>query len=103
MFRSTKFNIENRPGMEDQKVEDVLRNLAQLGAQDMLPSSNATANDMQNRVELAKWLSDWHLTAFLGTTQLISQVCPNLCPLLRPPLMYFLSDRRTIWISLCAL
>jgi nuclear protein localization protein 4 homolog len=61
-------------------VEDVLRSIARLGAHDMPESRKATASDMQNRIELAKWLSDWHLAAFLGTTQLISQVCHNLYP-----------------------
>jgi nuclear protein localization protein 4 homolog len=72
-----KFNIENRPGLEDQRVEDVLSTLSRLGAHDMRDSKHSTANDIQKRVELAKWLSDWHLVVFLGTTQLISQVCGN--------------------------
>ena len=28
------------------------------------------------KIELAKWLSDWHLVAFLGTTGLFSPVSP---------------------------
>jgi nuclear protein localization family protein 4 len=30
--------------------------------------------DTYKKVELAKWLSDWHLVAFLQTTQLLSPV-----------------------------
>ncbi|KII93717.1 hypothetical protein PLICRDRAFT_152716 [Plicaturopsis crispa FD-325 SS-3] len=65
MFRSTKFNIENRPGLEDQRMESVLADLHRLGAPEAV-------HDLQKRAELAKWLSDLHLIAFLETTQLIS-------------------------------
>lgn len=70
MFQSTEFAIENRPGLEDQQVESVLSSLNRLGA----PSSE----DMHNRfkrLEVVKWLSDWHLIAFLESTQLLSPVC----------------------------
>ncbi|KAL4261695.1 Nuclear protein localization protein 4 [Pleurotus pulmonarius] len=68
-FRSTKFSIENRHGIEEQQVEQVMQTLRDLGALNMQPGSS---NDQHKRVELAKWLSDWHLVAFLGTTQLFS-------------------------------
>ncbi|OBZ79306.1 Nuclear protein localization protein 4 [Grifola frondosa] len=71
IFRSTAFRIENRPGLEDQHIEGVLRELARLGAPD-IPQS-AHGGDSQKRAALAEWLSDWHLVTFLGTTQLISQ------------------------------
>ncbi|KAF9243896.1 NPL4 family-domain-containing protein [Melanogaster broomeanus] len=67
LFRSTKFAIEHRPGLEDQRVESVLSALNRLGA----PSLQDT-RDQSKRTELAKWLSDWHLIAFLETTQLLS-------------------------------
>ncbi|KIJ68641.1 hypothetical protein HYDPIDRAFT_173314 [Hydnomerulius pinastri MD-312] len=67
LFRSTKFAIENRPGLEDQRVESVLSSLNQLGAPSLQDS-----RDQSKRIELAKWLSDWHLIAFLETTQLMS-------------------------------
>ncbi|KAH7924017.1 polyubiquitin-tagged protein recognition complex, Npl4 component [Leucogyrophana mollusca] len=73
LFRSSKFAIENRPGLEDQRVESVLSSLSQLGAPDIQDSRHAASGDAQKRLELAKWLSDWHLVAFLGTTQLFSQ------------------------------
>ncbi|THH28283.1 hypothetical protein EUX98_g5902 [Antrodiella citrinella] len=67
LFRSTKFAIENRPGLETQNIETVLRELSRLGAPDITEKSGA------DRSDLLRYLSDWHLVAFLGTTQLISQ------------------------------
>ncbi|KAF8078317.1 NPL4 family-domain-containing protein [Lyophyllum atratum] len=72
IFRSTRFNIENRPGLEDQRVEQVLSTLATLDAPNIHDSRTAQPGETQKRMELAKWLSDWHLVAFLGTTQLFS-------------------------------
>ncbi|PCH33293.1 polyubiquitin-tagged protein recognition complex Npl4 component [Wolfiporia cocos MD-104 SS10] len=70
LFRSTTFHIENRPGLENQTVEGVLRELSRLRAPEIPESGQG--GDQQLRAVLAKWLSDWHLVAFLGTTQLIS-------------------------------
>jgi nuclear protein localization protein 4 homolog len=70
IFRSTRFNIENRPGLEDQSIENVLKDLTRLSAPDI---SHKTI-DYQKRLALAEWLSDWHLVSFLGTTQLMSPV-----------------------------
>ncbi|KAG9314566.1 NPL4 family-domain-containing protein [Chiua virens] len=67
MFRSTNFAIENRPGLEDQQVDSILSSLNRLGA----PSLEDMRN-VSKRLEVAKWLSDWHLIAFLETTQLLS-------------------------------
>lgn len=69
MFQSTEFAIENRPGLEDQQVESILSSLNRLGT--------SSLEDMRNgikRLEVAKWLSDWHLITFLETTQLLSPV-----------------------------
>ena len=74
LFRSIKFSIENRPGMENQRVEDVLSSLSQLGAPDIRVSRHSGSDDSHKRMGLAKWLSDWHLIAFLGTTGLFSVV-----------------------------
>ncbi|KAI0079865.1 polyubiquitin-tagged protein recognition complex Npl4 component [Panus rudis PR-1116 ss-1] len=71
LFRSIQFPIENRPGLEDQHIEKVLHALARLNAPDIRESTQG--GNAQQRAELAKFLSDWHLVAFLGTTQLISQ------------------------------
>jgi nuclear protein localization family protein 4 len=73
LFRSTKFSIENRPGLENQRVEDVLAALSRLGAPDIRPSGQSNGDDTHKRIELAKWLSDWHLIAFLQTTGLFSE------------------------------
>ena len=48
-----------------------MKELASLHAPDIMPGEGMTAR----RRELGEWLSDWHLIAYLGTTQLISQVC----------------------------
>lgn len=44
--------------------------LRKLDAPSLYPGSES-----YKKVELAKWLSDWHLVAFLETTQLLSPVC----------------------------
>ncbi|GLB36468.1 putative NPL4 family, putative zinc binding region [Lyophyllum shimeji] len=72
IFRSTRYNIENRPGLEDQSIEQVLSTLAELDAPNIQDSRISPPGDTHKRIELAKWLSDWHLIAFLGTTQLFS-------------------------------
>ncbi|KAF8559307.1 polyubiquitin-tagged protein recognition complex, Npl4 component [Imleria badia] len=68
MFQSTEFATENRPGLEDQQVESILSSLNRLGT----PSSPEDMRNGAKRNEVAKWLSDWHLIAFLETTQLLS-------------------------------
>lgn len=80
MFQSTEFAIENRPGFEDQRVESILSSLNRLGT----PSSPEDTRNRAKRLEVAKWLSDWHLIAFLETTQLLS------------PVLYFIALTRTI-------
>ncbi|OCH88601.1 polyubiquitin-tagged protein recognition complex Npl4 component [Obba rivulosa] len=70
LFRSTAFPIENRPGLEDQHIEAVLAELSRLHAPDIPVSSQG--GDPQQRAALTRWLSDWHLIAFLDTTQLIT-------------------------------
>ncbi|KIK26619.1 hypothetical protein PISMIDRAFT_265078 [Pisolithus microcarpus 441] len=67
LFRSTNFAIENRPGLEDQHVESLLGSLNQFS------TSAQGGRELSNRVELAKWLSDWHLIVFLDSTQLLSK------------------------------
>ncbi|KAI0666300.1 polyubiquitin-tagged protein recognition complex Npl4 component [Trametes maxima] len=71
LFRSAKYKIENRPGLEDQSAEDVLRQLAQAEAFDVPESTHG--GDPHKRQALARLLSDWHLIAFLGTTGLINE------------------------------
>ncbi|KAJ7770834.1 NPL4 family-domain-containing protein [Mycena maculata] len=72
VFQSSKFAIENRPGLEDQRVENVISALARLDAPNIPDSRHAKPGEAHKRRELAAWLSDWHLVAFLDTTQLFS-------------------------------
>jgi len=44
--------------------------LSKLEAPSLYPGSES-----YKKIELAKWLSDWHLVVFMQTTQLFSQVC----------------------------
>ncbi|THH08842.1 hypothetical protein EW146_g8863 [Bondarzewia mesenterica] len=71
LFHSRAFTIENRPGLEDQRIESVLQTLNSMHAPDVGDSRHD--GDAQRRLELAKWLSDWHLVAFLGTSGLVSE------------------------------
>jgi nuclear protein localization family protein 4 len=74
MFQSSLFPIENRQGLEDQHIEDVLKAFAKFGAPRISDISHTSPSDLQKRLDLAKWLSDWHLVSFLETTQLVSKV-----------------------------
>ncbi|KAF8506893.1 polyubiquitin-tagged protein recognition complex Npl4 component [Russula emetica] len=74
-FRSHHFAIENRPEIEEQSIEQVMRSLNELGAPDVQPSRRdaGDGSNAHRRLELAKWLSDWHLLSFLGTSGLLSE------------------------------
>jgi nuclear protein localization protein 4 homolog len=74
LFRSSKFKIENRLGLEEQRIEAVLSALAALDAPNVLNSELARPGEAHKRFELAEFLSDYHLVVFLGTTQLLSVV-----------------------------
>jgi len=67
IFRSIRFPIENRPGLEDQTVDRVMSELSKLKAPDVHPGEES-----YKKRELALWLSDFHLVSFLQTTQLFS-------------------------------
>ena len=69
LFRSTKFHIENRPGLEDQSIEGVIKELARLNTPEIVPGGGG---DPSKKRALAEWISDWHLIAYLATTQLFS-------------------------------
>lgn len=56
-----------------------MRSLNELSAPDV-QASQKDANT-HRRLELAKWLSDWHLIAFLGTCGLLSEVVFHVPPL----------------------
>lgn len=95
LFHSTQFKIENRPGLEDQTIEDVMSQLDDnddgLGATRIYARrtshGSSTAHDGPQRLALATWLSDWHLILFLSTTGLISQVSgmTKLCLYIQNP------------------
>ena len=53
-------------------MDNVMRELVRLQAPNIQPGTQSV--DFKRRSELTTWLSDWHLIAFLGTTQLVSQV-----------------------------
>ncbi|KAH0590327.1 hypothetical protein H2248_000487 [Termitomyces sp. 'cryptogamus'] len=72
IFKSSQFKIENRPGLEDQSVENVMTTLQSLDAPNIPESRFARPGEFQKRKELATYLSDWHLVAFLGSSQLFS-------------------------------
>ena len=77
MFYSVDYKIENRPGLEDQSIENVLHRLAEIKAFDVRESSQG--DDRQKRQALARFLSDWHLVAFIGTTGLVNPVSLSQC------------------------
>lgn len=72
MFKSINFPIENRLGLEDQTIEQVLHQLNDLHAPDVQDSRHD--RDSHRRLQLARYLSDWHLVSFLGTSGLFSEV-----------------------------
>ena len=49
-----------------------MRSLNELAAPDVQVSQKDA--NAYRRLDLAKWLSDWHLIAFLGTCGLLSEV-----------------------------
>ncbi|KAF8202969.1 NPL4 family-domain-containing protein [Pholiota molesta] len=67
VFQSTQFAIENRPGVEDQTLDNVMNQLQKLDAPSLHPGI-----DSYKKIDLAKWLSDFHLVTFLETSQLFS-------------------------------
>ncbi|KAJ2927148.1 hypothetical protein H1R20_g9921, partial [Candolleomyces eurysporus] len=67
LFRSIQFCIENRPGLENQTLERAMSELSRLDAPALVPGQ-----DTYKKKDLAEWLSDFHLIAFLQTTQLFS-------------------------------
>jgi len=55
--------------LEDQSIEGVIKELAKLNATQITPGNGG---DHSKKRALAEWVSDWHLIAFLATTQLFS-------------------------------
>ncbi|KAG8994233.1 nuclear protein localization protein 4, partial [Tulasnella sp. 427] len=65
-FLSTSFSIENRPGVEEQDVSSVIADLGRLKAGEVAFSQGGARTK-----DLVKYLSDWHLLAYLGTVGLL--------------------------------
>jgi nuclear protein localization family protein 4 len=55
--------------LEDQSTEGVIKELAKLNAPEITPGDGG---DHSKKRALAEWISDWHLIAFLATTQLFT-------------------------------
>ncbi|KAH8835856.1 NPL4 family-domain-containing protein [Flagelloscypha sp. PMI_526] len=72
LFHSIEFPIENRPGLEDQSIERVISSLQSLDATSIRESSSSGTGDLKKKMDLAKFLSDFHLITFLPTTGLYS-------------------------------
>ena len=73
VFRSTQFCIENRPGLEDQTLERAMSELSRLEAPALVPGQES-----YKKRDLAEYLSDFHLVAFLQTSGLFSPVRSHL-------------------------
>ncbi|SPO21327.1 probable NPL4 - nuclear protein localization factor and ER translocation component [Ustilago trichophora] len=81
-FLSSKFPIENRPGLHDQDLTVALTSIGKIvGHKELFPIGDGTestkgksrADDDQVREKLAGALSDWHLLAFLDTSGFLDQ------------------------------
>ena len=74
LFRSHTFAIENRPGLEHQDVQNVLKALLKIRAPDTEVLPGGKLENVSGGIELLGYLSDWHCIAFLSSTQLFSEV-----------------------------
>ncbi|CAO1612763.1 unnamed protein product [Sympodiomycopsis kandeliae] len=81
---TTPFAVENRPGLHDQDVTKALLSIASaIGEEDLRPSESsgsgkgkaaeASADAFFARQKLVSTLSDWHLLAYLDTTDLVGK------------------------------
>ncbi|WFD42362.1 nuclear protein localization protein 4 [Malassezia psittaci] len=69
-FLSESFPIENRPGLHDQDLSLICRELAQY--QPDFSSSSDPSLSLESRQSLVRYLSDWHMLAFLGQTGILN-------------------------------
>lgn len=65
LFLSQNFPVENRPGLHDQSMEVVVRELLRILQTSDLDVSDTATWPARIKQEVAKWLSDWHLVSFL--------------------------------------
>ena len=74
LFLSSAFPIENRPGLHDQSLDLVIKQLSTLlkstGSENASPESWSE----KTKTDIGKWLSDWHLLAFICMQGLLSLV-----------------------------
>lgn len=70
LFLSDAFPIENRPGLSDQSVEALCRQLAQAVPE----GSSGDSLDATERNRVEKILSDWHLVYFAAGSGVFSEV-----------------------------
>lgn len=66
MFLSQSFPIENRPGLHDQDLSVFCRELAKLRPAEIHVGGAADPARAEARAALVRFLSDWHLVAFMG-------------------------------------
>lgn len=81
-FLSSKFPVENRPGLHDQDLTVALTSIGRIvGQKELFPigdgvestKGKSRAGDDQVRDKLVGALSDWHLLAFLDTCGFLDQ------------------------------
>ncbi|EST06645.1 Nuclear pore localization protein NPL4 [Kalmanozyma brasiliensis GHG001] len=81
-FLSSKFPVENRPGLHDQDLTVALTSIGKIvGHKELFPvgdgvestKGKSRADDDQVRDKLVGALSDWHLLAFLDTSGFLDQ------------------------------
>lgn len=65
LFLSQNFPVENRPGLSDQSMEVVVRELLKILRGADLEVNDTATWPSRIRAEVEKWLSDWHLVTFL--------------------------------------
>lgn len=65
LFQSHAFPIENRPGLHDQSMEVVVRDLMKILKASDLEVGDTGTWPQRIKAEVAKWLSDYHLVNFL--------------------------------------
>ncbi|BEI83557.1 hypothetical protein CcaverHIS002_0401610 [Cutaneotrichosporon cavernicola] len=65
LFLVSNFPVENRPGLSDQSLEIVIRELLKILKSSDLEVSDTGTWPARIKDEVERWLSDWHLVTFL--------------------------------------
>lgn len=74
LFLSNSFPTENRPGLHDQSLELVVAQLSRIIRDSDASVGEVTTWPPRIKDEVGRWLSDWHLVAFLCMQGLFSLV-----------------------------